>query len=501
MLPVMPHQQQHIHQQQPHPQVQHPHLHHGASQLRVFASPPRPAPAPQPHLLNQFSGSGSFEERDASEEHQAKLSRKHQYLQIKKSYSSTSREGETSSPTSHLYQEAGQSVAVAGLPHYHHGVEPMEQQEKAGPSYQKLGEGSSKQEQNKEVSQEEEKDRFQQQNDVVELTGKRLDLPKQSPATEDRERTRESPPKTTHTPTLPQPKKVKTASPSTDKKIQAQSGERPYQNAAKTEHIPPILEKPKEEKKEAMKETKALKEAAADGMVSLEKCKTDPSAPVEDKTQKGSPKEAHEGDTLLCLAKARKYPPASEKKKLLEKKAIAMGLSCAKSKASVAAEAAASATAAAAAGGNNYDEAWHARLEELKQYKANHGNCLVPKKSQTHPELGIWVMNQRAQYKLLQEDRTYTNSAGNSKPSTMTPERIRALEEVGFVWSMCDHVDWDDRLEELREYKRQNADCLVPNKYPPNPQLGKFLCCFYAMISQFYSTSLKYLLRWLESSF
>jgi hypothetical protein len=108
------------------------------------------------------------------------------------------------------------------------------------------------------------------------------------------------------------------------------------------------------------------------------------------------------------------------------------------------------------------DDAWNARIEELKLYKDKYGNCLVPKKSRTHPQLGIWVMNQRAQYKLLHEHRA----------STMTPERMEALEEAGFVWSMCDHVDWDARLQELREYRDKHGDCLVPNKYPPNPQLG-----------------------------
>lgn len=121
-----------------------------------------------------------------------------------------------------------------------------------------------------------------------------------------------------------------------------------------------------------------------------------------------------------------------------------------------------------------FDKAWSARLEELKSYKAKFGNCLVPKKSRTHPELGIWVMNQRAQYKVFQEDRLSAGASGN-KSSTMTHERIRALEDIGFVWSMCDHVDWDDRLEELRAYKLKHGDCLVPNKYPPNPQLGTWV--------------------------
>lgn len=112
-----------------------------------------------------------------------------------------------------------------------------------------------------------------------------------------------------------------------------------------------------------------------------------------------------------------------------------------------------------------YDDTWKVRFNDLVAYKEQYGDCLVPKKSASHPQLGIWVMNQRAQYKLLQEN----------KPSTMTSERIEALEGLDFVWSMCDHVDWEERLEELYQYKNKHGDCLVPNKYADNPQLGTWV--------------------------
>ena len=43
------------------------------------------------------------------------------------------------------------------------------------------------------------------------------------------------------------------------------------------------------------------------------------------------------------------------------------------------------------------DDSWNVRLEELKAYKEQHGDCLVPKKSRSNPQLGIWVMNQRGE--------------------------------------------------------------------------------------------------------
>lgn len=59
---------------------------------------------------------------------------------------------------------------------------------------------------------------------------------------------------------------------------------------------------------------------------------------------------------------------------------------------------------------------WDTRYEQLTQYKSEHnGNIHVPQK---HPQLGIWVNNQRATYKqgMLSDDRT------------------KRLEELGFVW-------------------------------------------------------------------
>jgi hypothetical protein len=32
---------------------------------------------------------------------------------------------------------------------------------------------------------------------------------------------------------------------------------------------------------------------------------------------------------------------------------------------------------------------------------------------------------------------------------------------------------WDQRFHELKQYKEAFGDCLVPQKYPPNPKLGR----------------------------
>jgi hypothetical protein len=61
----------------------------------------------------------------------------------------------------------------------------------------------------------------------------------------------------------------------------------------------------------------------------------------------------------------------------------------------------------------------------------------------------------------------------SGQASHMTQERIEKLESIGgWVWVARDRVDWDVRLSELQQYKKEHGDCLVPYRYPDNPQLG-----------------------------
>jgi hypothetical protein len=64
------------------------------------------------------------------------------------------------------------------------------------------------------------------------------------------------------------------------------------------------------------------------------------------------------------------------------------------------------------------------RLEQLRQYKARHDDCLVPREWPENPQLGSWVSSQRKQYRCLL----------NGKASSLTKERRLELESMGFVW-------------------------------------------------------------------
>ena len=103
-------------------------------------------------------------------------------------------------------------------------------------------------------------------------------------------------------------------------------------------------------------------------------------------------------------------------------------------------------------------------LAQLYEYKVQFGNCLVPQKYAANLKLGKWVSKQRREYRLYQEE----------KPSSMTEDRIRELDSVGFVWEPQDHA-WRDHFRQLCEYKVQFGNCLVPQKYAANLKLRKWV--------------------------
>lgn len=108
---------------------------------------------------------------------------------------------------------------------------------------------------------------------------------------------------------------------------------------------------------------------------------------------------------------------------------------------------------------------WQATFRVMQKYREIHGDCLVPKRSCA---LGQWVYNQRKHFKRY--------SLG--KPSFMTESHILQLESIGFVWNAKDLDNkrkWRIMFEELKRYKAEHGDCLVPARYQTNPKLGKWV--------------------------
>eukprot|EP00956_Cyclotella_meneghiniana_P044435 scaffold318161_cov89-Cyclotella_meneghiniana.AAC.1 len=121
-------------------------------------------------------------------------------------------------------------------------------------------------------------------------------------------------------------------------------------------------------------------------------------------------------------------------------------------------------------------------FQQLKEYKARHGDTLVPASYPENPSLGHWVDNNRQAYRMrLEFEESCVNGTGIEPRGKrrkfimmMTDEKIAALESIGFVWSALDKA-WNIRYEELLQYKKENGNALVPHIYPQNEQLGMWV--------------------------
>lgn len=109
---------------------------------------------------------------------------------------------------------------------------------------------------------------------------------------------------------------------------------------------------------------------------------------------------------------------------------------------------------------------WAEKFEELCQYREKTGHCLVPHTFSENLPLARWVKRQRYQYKLMKEE----------KPSTMTEERVIALDNIGFVWD-SQGAAWGERLTELKDFREVYMHCNVPSNYSENPQLATWVKC------------------------
>ena len=104
----------------------------------------------------------------------------------------------------------------------------------------------------------------------------------------------------------------------------------------------------------------------------------------------------------------------------------------------------------------NEENRWQKMFNELKMFKREHGNCLVPNRFSKNKSLGYWVSTQRHQYKLMKK----------KIPSLMTTEREAKLESLGFAWFTKDpnHTPWEDNFSKLVEYIKKHGNCNIQTK-------------------------------------
>ena len=111
------------------------------------------------------------------------------------------------------------------------------------------------------------------------------------------------------------------------------------------------------------------------------------------------------------------------------------------------------------------EEHWARNYEHLKEFRRQHNHTMVPRTYQDVQNLCHWVTDQRRQLKNLRQ----------GKPSTMTKERQKLLDEVGFVWQVRNRTTWDVRFQELVDFKESRGTTIVPQHFSENRALGKWV--------------------------
>jgi hypothetical protein len=112
------------------------------------------------------------------------------------------------------------------------------------------------------------------------------------------------------------------------------------------------------------------------------------------------------------------------------------------------------------------DDRWDVKFAQLEQFVLMHGHARVPVRYRLNMSLSKWAKRQRYQYKLKQE----------GKHSTLSDERELKLVDLGFEWDIR-YTVWEERFDELLEFKRKYGHMSVPIVFPEFPKLGSWVKC------------------------
>lgn len=90
------------------------------------------------------------------------------------------------------------------------------------------------------------------------------------------------------------------------------------------------------------------------------------------------------------------------------------------------------------------DRAWQNMYTKLTAHHKTHGHLNVP----SNTSLGQWLVRQRYLYRLNDE--------------SLSKERVEKLNALGISWETRYEVLWDQRIEELKDFKKLHGHCMVP---------------------------------------
>ncbi|MDM8567017.1 Helicase associated domain protein [Candidatus Halobeggiatoa sp. HSG11] len=101
---------------------------------------------------------------------------------------------------------------------------------------------------------------------------------------------------------------------------------------------------------------------------------------------------------------------------------------------------------------------WEVMFQQLVEFQEEYGHCNVPLRYEKNKKLANWVGVQRKA----------------NKNQIISEDRIRRLNEIGFVWNTLEAL-WEDNFAELLKYKQIYGNCNVPDRWSENLQLAKWV--------------------------
>ena len=109
----------------------------------------------------------------------------------------------------------------------------------------------------------------------------------------------------------------------------------------------------------------------------------------------------------------------------------------------------------------NDDERWEEMFRQLEGFHMEHGHCNVSRHYKKNPKLGRWAL------------LTWVDTQRITKAKNMLDaERVRRLDNLGFVWSSILDEKWEEMFRQLKEFQKEHGHCNVPQQYKKNPKLG-----------------------------
>jgi len=112
----------------------------------------------------------------------------------------------------------------------------------------------------------------------------------------------------------------------------------------------------------------------------------------------------------------------------------------------------------------SHETRWNKTIEELKSYRKKYGHTEIPQEYDENPQLGRWVMNQRTFYRM--------NQVGIN--TTLNEDRIKQLEQLGFVWGVREK-QWWTMFGRLKDYQKLHGHVIIETSDFVNEDLRQWL--------------------------